>query len=77
MPTYCLKTLGDWLDECEKEFAGIPLSQTLNVDDTSVYLDFASNYSYAKKGSRRVKVTTSGNECTRISAAYIFAGNGA
>ena len=77
MPTNCLETLEEWLNECEKEFKDVPLGKILNMDETSVYLDYASNYTYTKAGSRRVKATTSGNERTRISAAYTFAANGA
>jgi len=38
------------------------------MDETSIYLDSTSNYSYAAKGSKRVKATTTGNERTRLSA---------
>ena len=62
MPKDCLKTLEDWLDECEKLFTGIDLAKIVNMDETSIYLDFPGKYSYAKKGSRRVKATTTGNE---------------
>ena len=51
-------------------------SSIINMDETSIYLDFPSNYSYTKKGSRRVKATTSGNERTRILAGFTFSGSG-
>jgi hypothetical protein len=38
-------------------------------------VDF-SNYTFAKKGSRRVKATTSGNERTRLSAAFSSTASG-
>ena len=69
MPKDCINSLEEWLDECEKLFTGIDLAKIVNMDETSIYLDFPGKYSYAKKGSRRVKATTTGNERTRISAA--------
>ena len=46
------------------------------MDESSIYLDSTTNYTYAKKGSRRVKATTTGNERTRISAAYYITASG-
>ena len=76
LPKECINSLEEWLDECEKLFTGIDLAKIVNMDETSIYLDFPGKYSYAKKGSRRVKATTTGNERTRISAAFTFAANG-
>ena len=73
LPKDCINSLEEWLDECEKLFTGIDLAKIVNMDETSIFLDFPGKYSYAKKGSRRVKATTTGNERTRISAAFTFA----
>ena len=42
----------------------------INMDETSIYLDFPSNYTFEKKGSKRVPATTTGSERTRLSAAF-------
>ncbi|CAF0707856.1 unnamed protein product [Brachionus calyciflorus] len=39
------------------------------MDETSIYLDFPTNYTYETKGSKRVKGVTCCGEKTRISAA--------
>ena len=39
------------------------------MDETSIYLDSAINYSYAPTGSKRIPAITSGNEKTRMSIA--------
>ena len=41
-----------------------------NMDETSIYLDYPSNYTYAYSGAKRVKANTGGGERTRISAAF-------
>ena len=41
-----------------------------NMDETSIYLDYPSNYTYAFSGVKRVKANTGGGERTRISAAF-------
>ena len=46
------------------------------MDETSIYLDCPSNYTYAAKGTRRVKASTAGGERTRLSAAFTAAANG-
>ena len=40
------------------------------MNETSIYVDSSSNYTFAKTVHKRVPDTTSGNERTRISAAY-------
>ena len=46
------------------------------MDETSIYLECPSNYSYAQKGSKRVKVDTNGGELVRMSAAFTAAADG-
>ncbi len=50
--------------------------EIFNMDETSIYLDFPSNYTYAKKGSKRVIAQTTGNEKTRLSAAFTATADG-
>ena len=46
------------------------------MDETSIYLDFPSNYSYAKCGEKRIKANTAGGERTRMSAAFTASATG-
>lgn len=52
------------------------LGSIFNMDETSIYLDFPSPYTYDKRGSKRVKAATSGHEQTRISAAFCASADG-
>ncbi|RNA01384.1 pogo transposable element with KRAB domain isoform X2, partial [Brachionus plicatilis] len=40
------------------------------MDETSIYLDCPSRYTFTDKGAKRVKVDTKGAEMVRISAAF-------
>jgi len=35
----------------------------MNMDETSVYVDFPSNYTYEEKGTKRVKASTLYVQC--------------
>ena len=48
----------------------------MNMDQTSVYVDFPSTYTYEESGVKRVKATTAGQEKTRLSAAYTATASG-
>ena len=45
-------------------------SKIYNMDETSIYLDCPSKYSYATKGEKRIKVDTHGGEMVRMSACF-------
>lgn len=47
-----------------------------NMDETSIYLDCPSKYTYAKQGSKRVKIDTHGGEMVRMSAAFTASADG-
>ncbi|CAF1027868.1 unnamed protein product [Brachionus calyciflorus] len=51
-------------------------NKVINMDESSVYLDFPSNYTYSTKGARRVKANTTGAERARISAGFTPAADG-
>ena len=51
-------------------------AEIINMDETSIYLDFPSNYTYDIKGSKRVSCTTTGNERTRLSAGFSATASG-
>jgi hypothetical protein len=55
---------------------GYTEGQLLNMDETAIYLDRPSNYTYSKIGEKRVKASTAGGERTRLSAAFTAAANG-
>ena len=76
MPKDCLETIKKFLNECEDTLEGIDLGQIVNMDEKSIYLDQPMKTTYAKRGSKRIKATTSGNERTRFSAAYSAAAYG-
>ena len=42
----------------------------LNADETTIYLDSPSNFTYEEKGTKRVKANTCGSERTRLSAMF-------
>jgi len=46
------------------------------MDESSIYLDAPSAYTYDVKGTKRVKANTTGNEKTRLSAAFSAAADG-
>jgi len=46
------------------------------MDESSIYLDSPSTYTYDVTGSRRIKATTTGNEKTRLSAAFSAVADG-
>lgn len=50
--------------------------QILNMDETCIYLDCPSNYTYSLRGVRRVKASTAGGERTRLSSTFTAAANG-
>ena len=51
-------------------------AEIINMDETSIYLDFPSNFTYDIKGSKRVSCTTTGNERTRLSAGFSATASG-
>jgi hypothetical protein len=46
------------------------------MDETSIYLDFPTNYTYTTKGDKKVKSTTTGGGRVRISAAFTATASG-
>ena len=52
------------------ETVGAQRSQVFNMDETAIFFDYPPNYTYEKRGKKRVPVHTAGAERTRISAAF-------
>ena len=55
---------------------GYTNDQIINMDETSIYLDFPSNYTYERKGAKRVKSVTTGGGRVRVSAAFTATASG-
>ncbi|CAF0942461.1 unnamed protein product [Brachionus calyciflorus] len=68
LPQNTIGTIKQFFNDCQNlvNKSGFKPSNIVNMDETTIYLDFPSNYTYALKGSKRVKATTSGNERTRL-----------
>ncbi|CAF0867105.1 unnamed protein product [Brachionus calyciflorus] len=58
---------------CSAQFSD---AQILNMDESAIYLDAPSNYTYSPIGAKRVKANTSGSEKTRLSAAFTGVADG-
>jgi Tc5 transposase DNA-binding domain len=72
LPQDTYNTCATWVQNWYTIFSKLHrnLSLLANMDETSIYLDFPSAYTYEKIGTRRVKASTAGSERTRISAAF-------
>ena len=70
----CRRWLDDWFVIFNQ--LGRDPSKIYNMDETSIYLDFPSSYTFEKKGKRRVKAVTAGSERTRLSAAFTASADG-
>ncbi|RNA37154.1 Pogo transposable element with, partial [Brachionus plicatilis] len=51
-------------------------AQILNMDESAIYLDTPSSYTYSPKGAKRVKSNTCGSERTRLSTAFTGCADG-
>ncbi|CAF0709703.1 unnamed protein product [Brachionus calyciflorus] len=66
----------NFVNKCKHELCGVPRSSIINFDETSIYLDSRSNYTYDQQGAKRVPATTSGNEKTRVSVCFAASASG-
>ena len=78
LPKNTFEILNEFVKDCSVSFQMQQLdrSKFINMDETSIYLDFPSSYTYEEKGARRVKATTAGSERTRMSAAFTASASG-
>ena len=53
-----------------------PEKAILNMDESAIYLDAPSNYTFAAAGSKRVKAGTTGAERVRLSTAFTATASG-
>ena len=78
LPKDTLDSIRSFFRNCNEAFrnANYNRSKILNMDETSIYLDYPSNYTYDQEGKRRILLATTGSERTRLSAAFTAAANG-
>jgi hypothetical protein len=55
---------------------GFGKESIINMDETSIYLDFPSKVTYERKGTKRVKSVTTGGGRVRLSAAFSTTASG-
>ena len=77
LPSNTGPTLRNFFNDCNNIFRKVYFNRDkiFNMDETSIYLDYPSNYTYDKRGTRRVKANTAGSERTRMSAAFTASGS--
>jgi hypothetical protein len=78
LPTDAKDSIENFIRECKGHIQATNaiLCSVINMDETCVYLDAPSSYTYSHKGSKRIKATTTGNEHTRVSIAFAATANG-
>ncbi len=78
LPENKAEIVTNFMTECQAAISSEKLHrfQIINMDETCVYLDSFSSYTYDEIGAQRVKAETTGNEKTRISIAFAAAANG-
>ena len=72
LPANTKTTINNFIANCASEIQTRQLSRKsiFNMDETTIYLDSKSNYTYDQIGSRRVPAQSSGNEKTRLSVCF-------
>lgn len=72
LPSDTIVTIRKFLNDCQtlRNMPDYDRKKVLICDETAIYLDAPSNYTYEEKGHRRVKATTCGAERTRVSAMF-------
>jgi hypothetical protein len=78
LPSNATQIIADFLNTALEVFRkhNFNRKKIFNMDETSIYLDCPSRYTYATKGSKRVKIDTNGAELVRISAIYTGSSDG-
>lgn len=78
LPRDALNTIRTFMNHCQvmRDMSNYSREIVLNADETTIYLDSPSNYTYDEKGQRRVKAATCGAERTRLSAMFTATASG-
>jgi hypothetical protein len=78
LPTNTMEIIKKFFSDCQKITSAIGFSanQLVNMDETSIYLDSPTNYTFARIGTKRVKAVTTGSERARLSAAFSATASG-
>jgi hypothetical protein len=71
-PKDAIKSIKTFFSECQQmvNHNSFNSNQLINMDETSIYLDYPSNYTISVKGAKRVQAVTAGAQRTRLSAAF-------
>ncbi|CAF1085979.1 unnamed protein product [Brachionus calyciflorus] len=72
LPKDSINIIKSFFTECQKVTNESDFEPEIlfNMDETTIYLDFPTNFTYESKGAKRVKATTCGGEKAKISAAF-------
>ena len=78
LPINYSQTIANFLNQTQVVFRNqhFDRSKIFNMDETTIYLDCPSRYTYEKRGVKRVKIDTNGAEFLRISAIYTASADG-
>ncbi len=78
LPKNTLTIIRQFFEECQNIIIKPNLTNEfiINMDETSIYLDFPTNYTYDSRGCKRVPARTTGSERTRLSAALSATASG-
>ena len=79
MPKDCLESIEKWLDSCASMFKDVDLAKIINMDETSIYLDYPCNYSSraknpltSKKGKMKFRIKSISNQFSFLNNFFIF-----
>lgn len=67
LPTNSVDVIRRFIEKSNDVNSKRSLDKIYNFDESTIYLDSPENYTYEKRGTKRVVANTSGNERTRIS----------
>jgi hypothetical protein len=77
LPANSPNVIKSFFKTCDKLIEdGYTNNEIINMDVTSIYLDFPSSYTYERRGAKRVKCVTTGGARVRISAAFSATASG-
>jgi hypothetical protein len=76
LPLNVSSTLKKFHEQCQEKRQHYRASQILNADETNVELDSPSDYTYDKKGAKKVCAKTTGRHKTKLSIMVCASANG-
>ncbi|CAF1042361.1 unnamed protein product [Brachionus calyciflorus] len=70
LPQNSIETINQFISKCADETSGVNKDEIYSMDETTIYLDSPSNYTYETRGANRINAKTAGCEKTRLSLAF-------